>query len=256
MIYQEQIKVLSKKYKINESVIFREFVQILFLSYLYAESFSNKIFFKGGTAIHLIFHAPRFSEDLDFTVEMKRLDFEKEIAKLFKKIESQENLSFKSRESLAGKRYLITAKFPENDNKVFVNLDFSFREKIWESEKTILQTEYPVIMNSYIKHVSKNELLAEKIRALLRREKGRDVYDLWFLFSQNAGFKMDLLMKKLAYYKDEKFDIGNLNKRIASFSDRALINDLKPFINLSEREKLPQFVKYIKDYLSKKLNSF
>ena len=75
MITKEQIHFLAKKKKINEATVFREYLQLLFLSKLYTKKQSENIFFKGGTALHLIYKAPRFSEDLDFTVELKEKDF-------------------------------------------------------------------------------------------------------------------------------------------------------------------------------------
>mgnify|MGYP001609027102 FL=1 len=49
-----------------ENVV-REYCQHLFLSHLYQLPGSEQLLFKGGTALRIIFHSPRFSEDLDFT---------------------------------------------------------------------------------------------------------------------------------------------------------------------------------------------
>jgi len=64
MITQNQLKSLSKTYQMDGFTIFREYLQLVFLSYLYRERKSNRIYFKGGTAIRLLFDSPRFSEDL------------------------------------------------------------------------------------------------------------------------------------------------------------------------------------------------
>ena len=47
MITKDQIKNLSKTFQIDEFSIFREYLQLVFLSYLYQEKYANKIFFKG-----------------------------------------------------------------------------------------------------------------------------------------------------------------------------------------------------------------
>jgi len=75
MITKAQLSDLSRKYKINEATILREYVQFYLLSRLYTHKESQKIFFKGGTAIHFIYKSPRFSEDLDFTIEEKEEKF-------------------------------------------------------------------------------------------------------------------------------------------------------------------------------------
>ncbi|RLG10990.1 hypothetical protein DRN73_06495 [Candidatus Pacearchaeota archaeon] len=92
MITEEQIKLLSKKKKINESVIFREYIQLLFLQELY--SHNKNFFFKGGTALHLIWHSPCFSENLDFIVEMKNEEFLKFIKKIFNELPKKEAIKF------------------------------------------------------------------------------------------------------------------------------------------------------------------
>ena len=48
--------------------IVREYVQHLFLTELYQLPESEKLLFKGGTALRIIFDSPRFSEDLDFSL--------------------------------------------------------------------------------------------------------------------------------------------------------------------------------------------
>jgi len=63
-------KKLEEFTKINQTTFdnaVREYCQHLFLSYLYQKPESAKLFFKGGTALRIIFGSPRFSEDLDFT---------------------------------------------------------------------------------------------------------------------------------------------------------------------------------------------
>lgn len=47
--------------------IAREYLQHLFLSRFYQLKKSEYFFFKGGTALRLVFRSPRFSEDIDFT---------------------------------------------------------------------------------------------------------------------------------------------------------------------------------------------
>ena len=181
MITIEQIHSLAKKKKINETTIFREYLQLLFLSKLYTRKQSQAIFFKGGTALHLIHKAPRFSEDLDFTVELKGKDFSNFIQKLFEEISKEGMIKFREKKSITGKRFLLKSESAILPYETFVNLDFSFREKIIFPQKSIIETDYPILFTSYIYHLSKDEIFAEKIRALLTRIKGRDLYDLWYL---------------------------------------------------------------------------
>lgn len=252
MIIKDQLNPLIKKYKINEMTIFREYLQILFLSVLYSFPFSKKIFFKGGTAIHLIYKAPRFSEDLDFTVEIKEKDFLKLIKSLFEKFSKEEEVEFKEKKTIAGKRFSMIAAL-SSSSKTFINLDFSFREKVLQPQKSIIQTDYPVIFTSYVYHLSKEEIFAEKIRALLTRKKGRDLYDLWYLATQGVIVKSSLVQQKVNYFKLKNITKEKIIERLSQFSEKDFILDVRPFIPLNERERLPSFFEYLKDYLETNL---
>lgn len=107
--------------------------------------------------------------------------------------------------------------------------------------KTALRTAYPVLFTSYIHHLSQEEILAEKIRAVITCQKGRDLYDLWYLLSKGTAVNQNMLRKKLAYYKLSKISNADIVKRVASFSKKDFVLDLRPFVPLNERECLPEF---------------
>ena len=253
MITKEQINLISKERKINEITIFREYLQVLFLNELYSKKQSEKIFFKGGTSLHLIYNAPRFSEDLDFTVELREDQFLKFIWNLFEEISKKENIEFKERKSISGKRFLLSATPTILPYRLFVNLDFSFREKVIFPQKSIINTGYPIIFTSYVWHLSKDEIFAEKIRALLTRAKGRDLYDLWYLLTQGAKIDKNLVKRKLKYYNLENIKKEELLKKIKKFSKKDFILDVRPFVSFDQRNKLSEFFNYVKEYLEKYL---
>jgi len=253
MITKDQVVALSKKYKINETVVFREYLQTLFLGKFYNFPKSQKVFFKGGTALHLIYKAPRFSEDLDFTSELSESDFFSLISKVFTELAKEADVKFKERETIAGKRFLLTAEPSVLPNKTFVNLDFSFREKVIYPEKSIIETDYPVLFTAFVYHLSLPEIWAEKIRAVLTRKKGRDLYDLWFLSTKNVTVDDDLVKKKLEFYGLEKIKKSEIIDKINQFSQKDFVLDMRPFVPTNEREKLPVLFDYIRDYLKEKL---
>lgn len=253
MITKEQVITLSKKYKINESVVFREYLQVLFLSKFYNFPKSQKVFFKGGTALHLIYKAPRFSEDLDFTCELTESDFFSLINRVFAELTKEADVKFKERETIAGKRFLLTAERSVLPDKTFVNLDFSFREKVICPQKSIIETDYPVLFTSFVYHLSLSEIWAEKIRAVMTRKKGRDLYDLWYLSTKKTAADNDLIKKKLKYYGLEKIRKAEIINRINQFPEKDFVLDMRPFVPTNEREKLPALFSYIKDYLNEKL---
>lgn len=254
MITQEQVKTFARQFKINESIILREYLQIAFLQKLYQKTPSQKIFFKGGTAIHLVFNAPRFSEDLDFSVELSMPEFETYIASTLKRMEDEEGITWKERKSIAGKQFLLSA---ENSMpyKAYIVLDFSFREKILSPDRSILQTAYPVLFTSFVYHLSQEEIFAEKIRAIMTRRKGRDIYDLWYLLSIGTEINYDMVLKKLAYYEISSINKTDIVKRVASFSKKDFVLDMRPFVPINERNRLPEFFEVVQAVVQQKLGS-
>ena len=253
MINRDQLNELVRKYHTNETTVAREYLQHLFLSVFYQFLDSNGVMFKGGTALHLIFGASRFSEDLDFTVSLTEGNFLKLLGIVFKEVGAFGDISFKERKTFAGKRFLLTAKLSVIKFPVFINLDFSFREKSVLFEKTTIQTEYPILYKSYVYHYSKEEIFAEKIRAILTREKGRDIYDLWYLL--NIGVKVDqiLIKDKVKYYNLEDVQKRDILTRINNFSEKKFIEDLRPFVAEQERNRLRELFHFIVDYLTQNL---
>jgi len=255
MLTNNQIREFSKLLKVNESVVAREYLQTLFLKELYDEKYSQNIFFKGGTAIRLIFGGARFSEDLDFTVTGSKEDFNLFIVKFFNKLEKLYAFTFKKRKTIVGIKYLLTADSNIIDNKVFISLDFSFRENVFRPTQSIITTNYPISFTSFVNHLSAEEIVAEKIRALLTRNKGRDIYDLWFLLSKNIVIEKALVEEKLKYYKINSFIPNTLITKMSKFSKEKFVLDLKPFVPINEREKLADFFDYTVAFLKNRLTT-
>ena len=249
MLNTNQLKELSKILKISDDVIIREYNQLIFLKELYEEKYSEHILFKGGTAIRLILGGSRFSEDLDFSVSDKIENFDKFIATFFKKLEKLYSFSFKKRKTIAGERYLLTTFSGTHTYKIFINLDFSLREKVLMPAKAIIKTIYPVTFTSFVHYISREEILAEKIRAIMTRNKGRDIYDLWFLLSKNVPIREEFINKKFKYYGTEKFRKIQLIEKINSVNKEKFIIDLRPFVPINEREKLGDLFDYIISFL-------
>lgn len=251
MITKSQLTKLTGTYKTNESTVLREYYQLIFLNSLYGFPNSQNIVFKGGTAIHLIFGAPRYSEDLDFTVQMDLKDFELFISRVFSSL-APEGFEFKPRETIAGKRYLLANDIPESKSKLFINLDFSFRESVFECQNSNITTTLPLVFTSRISHMSQTEIYTEKIRAVLNRQKGRDLYDLWYLCAKNTKLDPVMLQSKLDYYK-QIYSKNEMLKKISLFDKNEFIFDLRPFVTMGERDKMGDLFDYIQGFLKENL---
>lgn len=249
----DQLKEFSKKLKINDSVILREYVQLVFLKELYSHKYSENIFFKGGTAIRLIFGGDRFSEDLDFSVMGTLTAFDQFISSFFTKLSKLYGWNIKKRKTIAGATYLLSIKEENKGYGLFINLDFSFREKVLQPTKSVIDTIYPVIFTSFVNHLSMDEMFAEKIRATMTRNKGRDIYDMWFLLSKGVSISNELVLAKLDYYDMVKFDKNLLIEKIKNFGKEQFIQDLRPFVPINQRNDLADFYDFVIEFLTQKM---
>lgn len=254
MLTKNQLNDLAKKHKINESVILREYIQLLALNKIYSFSKSSNIFFKGGTCLHLAYKAPRFSEDLDFNVNMDQDDFSDFIKIPFKELEKENGFIIKEKKTLAGKTFLLKYETALIGGTIYVKFDFSFRETTLDPKKNIIETDFPVLFNNYINCLSEEEILSEKVRAILTRNKGRDYYDLWFLLGKNINLNFDFINKKLKFYNTSlSGDKKELKNKVEKLDAADFAVDLRPFVPIKERDKLKEFCGYIKDFILRKI---
>ncbi len=250
MISKDQIQELSQKFAIDEFSVVREYLQILFLSALYEQKESSKIYFKGGTALRLLLNSFRFSEDLDFTSLISNGEIRKLLAKSIKKINlivpEVELKQVKTNiNSLTGfLRYKTNElKFPLN-----IHMEFSLREKPLTEKDVVLETLFPVSPYPIIKCLSWEEILAEKIRALMHRAKGRDLFDIWYLLSKGKEIDWKMVNKKMAFY-NKRISLDDLVDKISKFDQKKLKLDLGKFLPLNQR----RIAEHIKEMLLGKL---
>lgn len=236
MITKKQIEDLAKYYQIDEFTIIREYLQILFLSYLYKEKQANKIYFKGGTAIRLLFGSSRFSEDLDFSTPLSKTEIKKTI-KIVEKSIRKELLGVNIFPLYSGKKGLrLRLKYQSADYKypLVIRLDFNIIKKTEKKSLTPLMTKFPIVIFSLIIHLEDTEILAEKLCALLTRSKGRDFYDVWFLLKKGIKIDSKLLKEKLKE-REKKFNREEIIKKINNYPQKQLDQDLAQFLPRSQR---------------------
>ena len=253
MLTKEQLKKLAKQNQATEFVVLREYLQVLFLQHLYSKTHAKNIFFKGDTAIRLLLYGTRFSEDLDFTVNMSHDEFKKFIEGIFAEfIRLNEGIVIKPKKSITGLVYVIRAKVSYHKAPIFIRLDFSLREKVLLPKSYIMETQYPVVFTNFVYSMDKGELLAEKIRALLTRNKPRDLYDLWFLLQLGAQFNNELVQYKLKYY-GLRYTPRLIQKALNKFTVEDFIKDLRPFVTTPEKKDLAARFEYIREYVRRRL---
>ncbi len=198
--------------------------------FILSQHYGNNMIFKGGTALNKCYGLDRFSEDLDFTCKEK-IDpvYIEEDLKRFKTaftITKEENKnSLKIILHIQGPLYAGI-----KNSMCRLVIDMSLRETIvlQPTIKTIgrFLEEIPsfdiLVMNE-------NEIFAEKIRAIMTRNKARDLYDLLFLINRGIKFNKELTEEKLKFY-EKKWNKNQFEQAIAE-KKNIWESELKPLIS-------------------------
>ena len=128
MIENRQVQKLAQTWQTTIDNVTREYFQQLFLSRLYQEKGSDSLFFKGGTALRIIWQSPRFSEDLDFTgvnITIKGIEtlMEGALAKI--EMEGIQTEIIESKSTSGG--YLAIFQFNASEYKSQIQVEISLR---------------------------------------------------------------------------------------------------------------------------------
>ena len=239
MITQNQLAALGKFYQIDTVTVMREYLQLVFLSWLYREKKADGIFFKGGTSLRLLFDSPRFSEDLDFSSLYPGRVIKLIVGPLEKSIglELPGVKIVHLHTGLNTSRFRLIFMSPLFKYPMVIRLDFN---RVKKTEKIIaspVTTRYPVALMPVVNHLSAGEILAEKICALIGRTKGRDIFDVWFLMEKGISVDKRLINQKLSEQKTG-FKITDLSKKINNFPQKELALDLNQFLPETKRKMI------------------
>jgi len=228
MISYSVIQNLSRKLQSSELNVRREYIQNLFLSYFYHQPESDKIYFKGGTALRIINQSPRFSEDLDFSSTATTINkIEDIIIQTTKEIEREGiNIDIKESKKTSG-GYLAIILFLLNNQEVAIQLEVSQRKGKNKGEVVTIVNDF--IPPYTLMALSQDQLIAEKIQALLTRQKARDFYDLYYILRANLlpAKKKDVLKKVLIVLNKSNIQFDQELKLFLPRSHWAIIRNFK-----------------------------
>lgn len=229
MLTSDKLKELAIKNQTTELNIQREYVQHLFLSYFYQQKESKQIFFKGGTALRLIYNSPRFSEDLDFNSSFRGIEeIETSVINTLNEIEREgiRTEIVESKKTTGG--YLAILSFRLSSQSVELQIEISKREKGSKGEVTTITNDF--IPTYTIMQLEVQFLTDEKLLALLSRKKPRDFYDLYFMLRTKSLISQEqkkVLSKALVELKKTHINFEKELKQFLPKSHWAIIRDFK-----------------------------
>lgn len=211
MLSIKNLEKYTNQFQTSIDNIVREYCQHLFLSYLYQEPGSEKLLFKGGTALRIVFESPRFSEDLDFSgFNIRHKEIEKIITNTLSNIEKS-GLAVdieESKETSGGYLAIIIFRIEGNVSKIQIEISLRGDKQI-VGTRTIIKNEF--IPAYTLVHLPVEDLISEKIEALLDRKKPRDFFDYYYLLFGNytTAKNKNNLQRVLVLLEKSKIDFRN-----------------------------------------------
>jgi predicted nucleotidyltransferase component of viral defense system len=267
MILQKEIIEIAENKRLRTHTIDKDWVLGHFLNAMLSfEDIRQNFVFKGGTALKkCYFNDYRFSEDLDFTLLNKNFVVdERFIQRVIKK--TSENCGahfhlFKQKFQKSddeGQGYEIKIQYwgadhkpnqkplPPNRWQTKIKLDISYSEKLLvkpEAKPIFHDYSDKELINSIVPVYSLDEVISEKLRSLIQRNRPRDIYDINYmskLFHESSYPEIKRLLflkaedknieiKDVSDFVNEKKANGNKRAWKSSLGDHLPVGDLPDF---------------------------
>ena len=227
----------------DERQLEKDYLLNLMLKTISINRISNYLEFKGGTALYMLQGLDRFSEDLDFSfigdvpgigaridslIEPIVKDFERS----YSITKNKGNVLVKDENGLlAGIRSELFVEgplFAKTGRRHKIKIDISVRQDlIMKPESLSFVSKYYDIGTVVIYSMPVEELLAEKLCAIIERDEARDLYDAYFLIQRKSiGYNKELLNKKLKL-RNEKYKERQLIGEIRGIKENRWKEELK-----------------------------
>lgn len=201
MIDRRQLRVLNGT-ELPLHVLEQDYVQALFLTELYRDV--ETLAFKGGTYLKHGHGLDRYSEDLDFT-QIANADPASQLEGAVDGLDryglSASIDRYERRPNTVSGRLRYHGPLYDGTDRSAgtIDIDVSTRDDlVREPEWRRLFFPYPEARAVTALSLDIEEALAEKLRALSTRTRGRDLYDVWFLHQQGIAIVPDLFEPKMA----------------------------------------------------------
>ncbi len=210
MINRNQLEEVAKLKGLSLGNCEKDYFQDLILFNLYT-IVGKEFVFKGGTCLYKIYKLNRFSEDLDFTIT-KKINIDKILKLILYSIQSL-NIGVAIKEMNKFQNQInikLTFRGPlyngTKESMLLILLNLSSREKpVLPPKRELVMPMYRDLPTYEIFAMDENEIVIEKIKTVLVRNKPRDVYDLWFLLKRGILVDEKLLSKKIGKFNKQEF---------------------------------------------------
>ena len=211
MIDAQVLQRLATQYHTTTVNVAREYCQHMFLSSFYQRKGTERVLFKGGTALRVIYGSPRFSEDLDFSgMQITKSSIEDLLTETFSAME-RVGMAVEIEEAKAtsgGYLSIVHGQFLSYHVEVQLQISLRRGTRVHPETALIASDLWPAYT---LLHLPQEHLVQEKLDALLDRGKPRDFYDLYFilrkgLLSPRHRGRLSEVLVRLKQRRHDPFD--------------------------------------------------
>ena len=234
--------------QIFERALLREYLQCKILQAVFESKKASKLAFLGGTALRIVYGNNRFSEDIDLdNFDLSWQEFE-EVIQRVKRFFELEGFEIEVRNVAKG-AYRCYMRFPEllyeqgispyRQEKILIQVDTAAQGFEYQPEIRILN-KFDVFTE--IRVIPLNVLLSQKIytAANRKRAKGRDFFDITFLFSRTSP-DFGFLSQKMGIDTVDSLR-REILERIDDYDFQELARDVAPFLmNKDQIKRVEKF---------------
>lgn len=166
---------------------------------------ADELVFKGGTALLKCYQLDRFSEDLDFTAR-EGGDVRDVVKKAERDLENYgatvEEVTVDASGQSTSARFGIQGPLYTGDRRslCFVRVEANHESTVLRVQTRRYTPPFTDLPSVELAVLAEEEILAEKIRALMTRREPRDLYDIYHLVEKSVAIDPGLVATKLDYY--------------------------------------------------------
>ena len=284
--YRKQVELaMSTRREGLLPTVEKEILHYGILEYLQQEKYLKDIVFMGGTSLRLCHGSSRYSEDLDFSagknfnpflLENITLGLENHVKNIYglnvrvkpPKSFKNDNLSQQPRQGLVVDTWVVSVETNPGKKHIarqIVKIEFAnvpaYDVEIRKTLANYAEVNHGTNMLMYVS--SKNEILADKIKALSSSERfrNRDVWDITWLSEKRATVDHELVATKFQDYGiAREMALEMLKNRIATLGekirDEEFTNEMTRFLdqdqldNIADENYLRYMETIVKEHLS------
>lgn len=258
--------VRSAKDPLAGNHLAREYLQARILESLQRAGAFSTLAFHGGTALRFLYQIPRFSEDIDFALETRPMDYD--FQAYLQRVRSDltaENYPVKIRLREEKVVHSAMVRFPglphelglspHEDQVLMIRIEVDTHPPAGARLATTIVRRHVVL---HLQHHDRASLFAGKLHAILQRTyfKGRDLFDLfWYLSNPDwPSPNLTLLHHALVQtgWRDIDVSLSNWRQvtwdRLAEIDWGKAVTDVRPFlmdpdsVSLLTRDNLRQLL--------------